>query len=413
MKTKGLQFDKYLIPKLLLISYLIYNSSLTAIGIYVPRLSIVLLFASTVSVLISEGSTFYFVPFKEFKWLVLFVMMATITSFFIANDRSLVIQQALFLLEIILVGYLICLVAYRTGEADIIPWAFFIGSVIISVYMLSGNAVLVGRKLSLSEDYNTNTLGVYLLFGGWSFLRICGKLKRHIWSIVLSVTGSAILLYLIMLTGSRKSTIGFVLVFLMWVLFAFRTRVSQVRRSIRIMSTLVLVASVVFVIIRYGSHFYLASDTITRRMQDLESTEGTWTIRLSMISDALLVFIKNPVIGVGLNNYRLYSSFSAYSHNTFVEVLACTGLLGGWLFFMVLKTPLQIIFHKTITDIKNKSDKVNDSYNITLIVAFLVICMTQICIYNQNLMIVLIQIMAISVLLRNNQDRIINYYEKY
>jgi O-antigen ligase len=340
-------------------------------------------------------------------------MMATITSFFIANDRSLVIQQALFLLEIILVGYLICLVAYRTGEADIIPWAFFIGSVIISVYMLSGNAVLVGRKLSLSEDYNTNTLGVYLLFGGWSFLRICGKLKRHIWSIVLSVTGSAILLYLIMLTGSRKSTIGFVLVFLMWVLFAFRTRVSQVRRSIRIMSTLVLVASVVFVIIRYGSHFYLASDTITRRMQDLESTEGTWTIRLSMISDALLVFIKNPVIGVGLNNYRLYSSFSAYSHNTFVEVLACTGLLGGWLFFMVLKTPLQIIFHKTITDIKNKSDKVNDSYNITLIVAFLVICMTQICIYNQNLMIVLIQIMAISVLLRNNQDRIINYYEKY
>lgn len=411
MRIKGLHFSTYKITKLLLICYLVYNSALNTIGFYVPRLSIILLIASMFSILIAEGNVFYFVKFKEFKWLTIFVVISAITGLIIAIDRSLVVQHVLFLIETTIVGYLICIVAYRTGEADIVPWAFFIGSLIISVYIFSGRAVVIGKRLTLSEVYNPNTLGVFLVFGGWSFLRICGKMKRHILSVIASVIGSAVLFYLIIQTGSRKSTIGFVLIFILWVLFVFRARMSQAKRSIRIITSFALIASVVFIVFRYGTSFYSVSDTILRRMQDLENSEGSWTIRLSLIIDALSVFIHNPVFGVGLNNYKLYSTFLMYSHNTYTEVLACTGLLGGCAFFMTLVTPIKIVFSKITNDIRNKKDKVNDGFNFSLVIAFLIICMTQICIYNQNLMMVLAQIMAISVVLRNNQDWIKNGYE--
>ena len=337
MNLRGYTIKAYSIPKILVISYLVYNCALSPIGFYIHRLSIVLLVSSIASVFLAERSRLRAVVFREYSVLLLFAIYASVSGLLIARDRSLVLSQIWFLAELLVVIYLICIISYKTGETDIIPWAFLISSAIIAVYMLLGKAVMLrGGRMTLSEGFNSNTLGVFLMLGGWSLLMLCGKMKSSSWSVLLSVAGIALLFYLIIQTGSRKATIGLIGVFVMWLLFAFRAKMSQVRRSVKWMSLLIMIAAVSVIVTRYGSKFLNASDTILRRMEDLESTEGSWTVRLDLVLDALKVFIRNPVFGVGLNNYRLYSAYAMYSHNTYAEVLACTGMIGGVIFFGLL-----------------------------------------------------------------------------
>ncbi len=402
MNFRGITIKAYTIPKLLIIGYLVYNCALSPIGLFIPRLSIVLLAAATASILLAERSKFRAVVFKEFGLLLLFAIYASVSGVLIAKDRSLVLSQVLFWAELLVVIYLICIVSYRTGELDIIPWAFLIGSMIIMVYMMLGKAtVLKGGRLTLTEGYNSNTLGVFLMLGGWSLLKLCGRMKHNSWSVLFSIVGIVALFYWIIQTGSRKATIGLVVVFMIWLLFGFRAKMSQVRRSVKWMSLLIMIGALAVIAARYGGKILTASDTILRRMEDLENTEGSWIIRLDLVADALKVFIRNPFFGVGLNNYRVYSAYAMYSHNTYAEVLACTGLFGGILFFGLLIYIMIPIFSKTRYDIKNKKDKLNDTYYITLIIVFLLICLTQICIYNRNLMLVFTQIMIVSIQIRS------------
>lgn len=102
------------------------------------------------------------------------------------------------------------------------------------------------------------------------------------------------------------------------------------------------------------------------------------------IQDAFRVFLNHPIFGVGLDNYRFFSVFSMYSHNTYAEILACTGIVGGIAFIAVIFSPLKVIVKEAVSGIRNKTRSVADSFNIILAVIFLYICMTQICIYNQN-----------------------------
>ena len=404
MRRNGIKINAITISKILLGSYLVYNCALVTIGFYIPRLSIILLLVSAFSVFTLDGIRFRPLRFKEMEWLLLFAVYSSLSGLLVANNRPLVLQQILFLIELLFVAYLICIVTYKSGEADIIPWSFLISAVILSVFMLRGRAVVVGTRLTLTEGYNSNTLGVFLMFGGWGLLKVCGKMKHFAWSLILSAAGAAILFYFIIRTGSRKATIGFVAILAMWIIFVFRAKLSQVRRSVRILSILTLIAAIALIAPRYGSRFVLAGDTIAYRMQDLGNSEGSWTIRLALIRDALGVFVRNPVFGVGLNNYRLYSAYEMYSHNTYAEVLACTGLIGGILFFGLLVMLIKTIFSKAFHDIKYKQDKVESAYYVTLLIVFLVICMTQICIYNRNLMLVLTQMIAAAILTRRNKE---------
>jgi O-antigen ligase len=71
----------------------------------------------------------------------------------------------------------------------------------------------------------------------------------------------------------------------------------------------------------------------------LESTDyGSIGIRLAMWQDALEVFLRNPISGVGVGNWQFNSSFSefAYPHNMTLEVAAETGIVGLTAYIIVL-----------------------------------------------------------------------------
>ena len=84
--------------------------------------------------------------------------------------------------------------------------------------------------------------------------------------------------------------------------------------------------------------------------------------RMYMISLGLEMFWDRPILGYGLNNYRLFNPWGLYSHNNFVELLFSGGLVGFVLYYLMYLSPLCVIFLR-----KPKKEKLPEQYLMLLV----------------------------------------------
>src|SRR5699024_6484476 len=80
--------------------------------------------------------------------------------------------------------------------------------------------------------------------------------------------------------------------------------------------------------------------------------QGGDEIRLSMYEEAFVFFKNNPLFGIGFNQYRELSVWKTYSHSTYAELFANTGIIGSVIYFipytLVLFGLLQLYRNKDI-----------------------------------------------------------------
>lgn len=67
-----------------------------------------------------------------------------------------------------------------------------------------------------------------------------------------------------------------------------------------------------------------------------ELTEGTLNNRTNNWQEGLQTFVEHPIIGVGTNMYRSVNSLGKVGHNSFISVLVELGLIGFFLFAIIL-----------------------------------------------------------------------------
>ena len=99
-----------------------------------------------------------------------------------------------------------------------------------------------------------------------------------------------------------------------------------------------------------GSRVETFFDSITGKT----TSEGSTITRFSMISDAIDLFLKKPLLGLGLNTFRIYSGYGTYSHNNYTELLVSIGLLGILVYYSLFIWLLikAIRLYKATKDIK-------------------------------------------------------------
>ena len=122
--------------------------------------------------------------------------------------------------------------------------------------------------------------------------------------------------------------------------------------------------------------------------------------RIEMVKDAFGVFKSHPIVGVGWNNYRLYSSSGTYSHCSYVEVLACTGVIGAALFYYWL----YIAVRNAVKFLREKKRYIVSVNLIALVLVFLFINLVQIMFYNTYLLLIIHLIFVIPLV---QEDKII------
>lgn len=356
--------------------YFMYNVFLVPIGLFVPRLSIlVLLFAGIFTVAYKK-----IVLTKEYWFLLGFIVYSFMTGVLLAYNSGVVIHQTLFLVESLLAGIIILTIAKDTKSLRIIIGMFAFGAILTTVYFLLSPGLMVGARLSFDEEFNANTLGVMLMYGVWCVIFAINCDKTTISKAIITVVISLFILFILVQTGSRKSVLGTIVILTVFLIYLTLSGGGYNRKLYNLLIAGSVIALISYVYFYYIDSFLDAADVLINRMENIQGSED---YRTDIIKDSFRVFTEHPIFGVGLDNNRYYTIEKLYAHNSYLEILACTGIIGALLFLPIFWCMLSFVFNR-VRRIKTLLKQPLTIFFCVLIMVFLLICMAQINIYNQT-----------------------------
>ena len=223
---------------------------------------------------------------------------------------------------------------------DTILIGYFIATLITALYILFtiDLAQLGDTQLGVEiiEGWNGNGIGFMMAQGALIGVYLSGKSDTKVKKI-LSLLGIIFLSILTMFTGSRTAFIVLVGGFILY--FCFLTP-SKIFKNLFISAIVITLA---FIIIMNNESFYKVLGSRFEGLFALFTGEGTVDgsskIRDIFIENGKQWFTEHPILGVGLNNYKVLNQGATgrftYAHNNFIEIAVNLGLVGLILYYSV------------------------------------------------------------------------------
>ena len=368
--------------------YVVVSRALVPLGFVSGRMqSVLLLFAVLMTVYMDR----WMVRIPSFLYVeIVFIAITSASSLMFAKSLSWSITAIQTMIYGLLFGYVLFRVSIVHNSIDWFINSWIIAAIIMCGYVFFTGGYSVGRlvRVSANEGMNSNTLGVFMMFAVWAVLYLLSKriLAKRV-SVPILVGGLVSItafLYIIIETGSRKSFLASVFLLLFWIVFAMRPVFRRLSFNQKLTTISVIIVVLTYIVLRFGTAFLTSADTLRVRMQMMSSENLSDMNRIEMVKDAFGVFKSHPIFGVGWNNYRLYSFAGTYSHCSYVEVLACTGIIGASIFYYWL----YIAVRNAVKFFREKKRNIVSINLMALVLVFLFINLVQIMFYNTYLLMI-------------------------
>jgi O-antigen ligase len=131
------------------------------------------------------------------------------------------------------------------------------------------------------------------------------------------------------LSGSRKAILGLGAFYLLWPLFCYRKDMWRRPALLALVMVGLTVGGVMMVRFVYrtpvADRFREGWMTLTGSRASLQGGTGS---RLRLYSEARDLIVKHPIVGIGLDQFRVYSRTSNMVHSEYGDVAVSTGLVG-------------------------------------------------------------------------------------
>ncbi|MDI9461664.1 MAG: O-antigen ligase family protein [Saccharofermentanales bacterium] len=260
-----------------------------------------------------------------------------------AKDPSLTVSKIFALLFIFIAMFIINL-SYGDGSSfDPVLEVIMYGGHAIAVYIIirygwSGVVHLITSNTRISNDLiNANTIGMcaaYSLVINIYFVIYYGLKLRDI---LVFPTGIVLIV-----SQSRKAVI-IVIVGIIGIYFLKHFS----KRNFRISITKFLIGAIIIsVLLIFISRLSFMAEIMSRFADILDMISGKGTretntawLRFAYNDLGLQLFRQSPLIGIGIGNANLYTQIlfgnNHYLHNNYVELLACGGLIGFFLYYSI------------------------------------------------------------------------------
>lgn len=315
------------ISKILFLLYVVYTYVTSYSLFFIKSLSPVLLLGALLFALIATGLRF--IKDGSFLFFVVFTAFIVATAFTVAYDSDKAFSSAKMFIEFLISYLLIILYSDADQSIHFAINVFVLHGLLAEVLMLfSGMNTF---RISFSESVNVNTIGTMLTFSIAFILYEMIAAKKTVLKVVICVSAILLLLIGIMLTVSKKSIFASAALILLWIVCCYRTTFINLKRSYRVLlfAALILIGYLVY---RWYTSTYAAQiEYMLYRMS--QTVEGDSTQRrIFLIKEGVQTFLEHPILGVGFNNARYYSEYATYTHCFYVELLACTGIIGTLIF---------------------------------------------------------------------------------
>ena len=262
----------------------------------------------------------------------LFVLWASF-GFLVAANTSIWMLRFRTMIQLFVMVVIISSCCRNLKTAKLLLFSFLIGCAIIAVAAIkSGDykrAFVSGEDRTTALALNQNTFGMIMVYSTAVVLYYFASFKKLILKagciLVLLVLG-----LLVISTGSREGFASYLLMFFLWFFFTYRKEIVRHPGTV-LMAGLAVLGIVTFFI-------YKASDTLlAERFQRLEGgLSGSDLLRYRLYKEAISLTIKNPILGVGLDNFAVVTGFELYAHSNYVEVSSTTGIPGFLIYYAMM-----------------------------------------------------------------------------
>ncbi len=139
----------------------------------------------------------------------------------------------------------------------------------------------------------------------------------------------------VVLSGSRKTFLTFLLLLFLWYIISYRKEI--IKRPVAFIFGGIMVLGLGFITYKSVSGTLMeermktGSVAITGGM----THEGSIPQRFTFYREGLVLTASHPIFGIGLANFIVHSSGFKYSHSNYIEVFVSSGLPGGIMYYSV------------------------------------------------------------------------------
>ncbi len=321
-----LKLCKFSLSMLFINLYIIY--ALT--GNYIPNGTLIFGLASGLFMILdslSSGDIRFFTDIRPEMYTLIGFMIWTFVTVPLALNPSASLTGAFNFLQklvFVLVIYYIC---RRDGSLKYVTilFAFIAVSAALIMIFMQG---IGSKRMSLSDNITINQTGNLMVLGTFCVLYLYKGEKWYSFSAL--VGAISLFLFIIALTGSRKSLLAVIILIGLFIIISPKKQFIITAKSFFSLIVLSILIYVLFVKVTP----MLSDTSLYARLFDErvsthanESNEG----RILFYQYAWNDFISNPIVGLGIEGYLI--KHGSYTHSAYMEVLACTGILGTILYF--------------------------------------------------------------------------------
>lgn len=285
---------------------------------------------------------------------ILYAVFSLVTSVF-AIDSSAAIKG---IGEFVQRLFLICMIAYICEKEKSIIYAIRLLAFTAIACMISSLLMSESTSVKLTmvsgASVSTNDIGALMAFGCFAILFAFGtRENRRLYKTILKIVYIIGAVSVIFIAGSRKSILAILLFFIFMFLLCAQDVFKDMSAARLIVITLLILAATIFV------YYYLLPNVESTDMyrsvfgDKVSSKAESDQSRRELYTYAFNHFLEHPVWGLGFRNFQVVHSI--YSHSTYAEPIACSGM--GALLYLV---PYATILVKQIKLIVLNKDCVED-----------------------------------------------------
>lgn len=250
-----------------------------------------------------------------------------LTGVIVAGDQGLVARQLMTSAQMGILFFVVAGITSLRGEVSSVIAAIAIGALLLFVSSLASgeffeamSATTRTRAAGMSD--NSNLFSYALLFvviGVFHFWRY----HHSDWWRALLTFMVLVALVGIIYAGSRSGIFSLIGFLIFWFVFCIEKRLPRNPVKLALIVLALLVAAF------YAVDYVFSSTLIGKRLTIL--ADDSSMARLDLYAKGFELIQRNVLFGVGLDNFKAYTG-GLYSHSTYMEVAATTGLVGFILF---------------------------------------------------------------------------------
>ena len=314
-----------------------------------------------------------FIIDSKLLWHLIFITYAGLSFIWASNITNV------FWVYIVLVGnsfiaYAITCFAYKDKKMyDYILHLIILGSIALAARIFMQNGLLAYQTSRTVSGLNGNYLGLYSAISANLSLYFLNTTKKKTNRLVYFLL-TLILVAITLLSFSRKS---FVFLLLPITITFILKKVDLKSIAKRVFFVIIAVLCVLFVTFKipavYNTYGYRFQAVLNGISGNVKQSDASVAARMSYIDWGKKFFVRKPIIGYGLNNFKntlhaekTYGNNDTYAHNNYIELAVDLGVIGLILYYSLY---LCIIIYSIINIKKiNYIQKLMFSILITLMI---------------------------------------------